>query len=85
MSEAQVAAPESLTRSAAADRLYDGYWSEEEYAAQRGVSLRTVQRERARGIGAPFTPQGRRILYRIEAVREWLLAQEQKPKRVRAR
>ncbi|MFC3613558.1 transcriptional regulator [Lutimaribacter marinistellae] len=50
---------------------------ETEYAAARGVSLRTVQRERAQRIGPPYIPLGRKIFYRPDAIKEWLLAQEQ--------
>ena len=51
--------------------------SEVDYAAARGVSLRTVQRERALRIGPAFIKLGRKILYRKDAIASWLLAQEQ--------
>lgn len=51
--------------------------SEANYAAQRGVSVRTVQRERAQRIGPPFIKLGRQIFYRPAAIEAWLLAQEQ--------
>jgi hypothetical protein len=50
---------------------------ESDYAAQRGVSRRTVQRERAQRIGPPFIKLGRNIYYRPAAIEAWLLAQEQ--------
>jgi hypothetical protein len=50
---------------------------ESDYAAARGVSLRTVQRERAQRIGPPFIKLGRKIYYRPAAIEQWLLAQEQ--------
>lgn len=50
---------------------------ETEYAAQRGVSLRTAQRERAQRLGPPFIKLGRKIYYRPAAIEAWLLAQEQ--------
>ncbi|MBC7164844.1 MAG: transcriptional regulator [Roseovarius sp.] len=50
---------------------------ESEYAAARGVSLRTVQRERAQRVGPPFIKLGRNIYYRPAAIEQWLLAQEQ--------
>lgn len=50
---------------------------EADYAAARGVSVRTVQRERAQRIGPPFIKIGRKIYYRPAAIEEWLLAQEQ--------
>ena len=55
----------------------DGFISEEEYAARRGVSLRTCQRDRQLRQSPPFVVIGRRVYYRIEAVRDWLLAREQ--------
>lgn len=51
--------------------------AEAEYAADRGVSLRTVQRERAQRLGPPFIKLGRQIYYRPAAIEAWLLAQEQ--------
>ena len=51
--------------------------TEADYAAARGVSLRTVQRERAQRIGPPFIKLGRNIYYRPAAIEAWLLAQEQ--------
>jgi hypothetical protein len=51
--------------------------SEADYAAARGVSLRTVQRERAQRIGPPFIQLGRKIYYRPAAIEAWLIAKEQ--------
>jgi hypothetical protein len=50
---------------------------EARYAASRGVSVRTVQRERAQRIGPPFIKLGRVVYYRPAAIEGWLLAQEQ--------
>lgn len=50
---------------------------EADYAAARGVSLRTVQRERAQRIGPPFIKLGRMIYYRPAAIEQWLIEQEQ--------
>lgn len=50
---------------------------EPDYAALRGVSVRTVQRERAQRIGPPFIKLGRKIYYRPAAIEAWLLDQEQ--------
>lgn len=50
---------------------------ESEFAAQRGVSVRTVQRERAQRIGPPYIQMGRKIYYRPAAIEGWLLAKEQ--------
>ena len=51
--------------------------SEADYAVARGVSLRTVQRERAQRIGPPFIQLGRKIYYRPAAIEAWLIAKEQ--------
>ena len=50
---------------------------EGEYAAQRGVSIRTIQRERATRTGPAFIKIGKKIFYRPEAISDWLLANEQ--------
>ena len=50
---------------------------ETEYAAARGVCVRTIQRERAQRIGPPFIRLGRKVYYRPEAISEWLLDLEQ--------
>ena len=51
--------------------------NEADYAAQRGVSVRTIQRERALRIGPPFIKLGRHVYYRPAAIEAWLLAHEQ--------
>lgn len=56
---------------------FEATWTEAEFAEQAGVSTRTVKRWRERRIGPPFIRMGRRILYRRDAVAEWLLANEQ--------
>lgn len=56
---------------------------ETDYAVQRGVSLRTVQRERAQRMGPPFIKLGRTIYYRPAAIEAWLLAQEQSQPRAK--
>lgn len=56
--------------------------SEVEYAAMRGVTVRTIQRERASlRLGPPYLKMGRKVFYRPEAIDAWLLAQEQTPPR----
>jgi len=51
--------------------------TETDYAAQRGLSLRSVQRERAMRVGPPFIKVGRKVYYRPAAIEAWLLSQEQ--------
>jgi hypothetical protein len=50
--------------------------SEAEYAAARGVSVRTIQYELARRVGPPFIKLGSKVLYRPAAIDAWLLAKE---------
>ncbi len=57
-------------------QLLLGYLTEAEYARQRGVSIRTTQRDRAMRQSPPHVVIGRQVYYRIEAAREWLLARE---------
>ena len=59
-----------------APNFLEGYIPEEEYAARRGVSLRTCQRDRQLRQAPPYVRFGRRIYYRIDAVREWLVKNE---------
>lgn len=51
--------------------------TEHEYAAQRGVCVRTVARERALRSGPPYIKMGRKVFYRPAAIEAWLLSQEQ--------
>ncbi len=56
--------------------VLEGFLSEAEYARQRGVSVRTCQRDRALRQSPPYVIMGRQVYYRIEAVREWLVGRE---------
>ena len=55
----------------------EGFITEDDYAARRGVSLRTCQRDRQLRQAPPFVVIGRRVYYRVDAVRDWLIAREQ--------
>jgi predicted DNA-binding transcriptional regulator AlpA len=59
------------------EQLLDGYVSREQLAKELGKALRTIDRWERRRIGPPRVVIGRMILYRKEAVQEWLLSQEQ--------
>jgi hypothetical protein len=54
----------------------NGYILEGDYAARRGVSLRTCQRDRQLRQSPPYVVIGRQVFYRIEAIRDWLIARE---------
>lgn len=53
--------------------------SEADYAADRGVSLRTIQRERALRSCPPYIKLGGKVFYRKAAIDAWLLEQEITP------
>lgn len=61
--------------------IFDGYIDEPEYCRQRGVSLRTAQRDRQLRQSPPYITVGKKVLYRVDAVRAWLLDQERKVER----
>jgi hypothetical protein len=65
-----------------AKKVFEGYIGEQEYADQRGVSLRTCQRDRSLRQSPPYVTVGKKVYYRIETVRHWLVSQEQKNDRV---
>ena len=61
--------------------MLDGFVSEQEAARQRGKSERCLRDERLRGLGPPWTRDGRKILYDIAKFRAWLRANEINPVR----
>jgi len=76
------AGDKALSDASATPDFLEGYISEEDYAAQRGVSIRTAQRDRQLRQSPPFIRLGRKIYYRIEGLKEWLREQEQHKDRV---
>lgn len=76
--EQTMAAAGSQARSGApaGPDFLEGFVSEEDYAARRGVSIRTCQRDRQLRQSPPYVVIGRRVYYRVEAVRDWLIARE---------
>lgn len=57
-----------------------GEWMERgELAHALGVTTDTLQRWQAQRIGPPSVKLGRKVLYRREAVREWLVSRETRP------
>ncbi len=59
-----------------AEAIFRGYITEAEFARQRGVSVRTCQRDRSLRKAPPHVVVGRVVYYRVEAIREWLISQE---------
>ena len=68
--------PNTEDAAATPGEFLDGFISEEEYARQRGVTVRTCQRARQLRKAPPYVQFGRRIFYRVDAVREWLIKNE---------
>ncbi|HUZ47306.1 MAG TPA: helix-turn-helix domain-containing protein [Terriglobia bacterium] len=61
--------------------VMDGYLTPEKLARDLGASPRTLARWHSRRIGPPRTTVGRTILYRREAVEDWLRGREERPLR----
>ena len=61
-------------------RILGDYLTEKQLAAELNFSTRQLKRWRARGIGPPYTRIGRSVRYRIEGVRQWMIAQERSPR-----
>jgi hypothetical protein len=49
---------------------------EPDYARIRGVSIRTCQRDRHLRTSPPYIKLGRRVFYRVEAIKNWLINHE---------
>jgi transcriptional regulator with XRE-family HTH domain len=59
-----------------ATSVLDGWLTREELGTQLGLSPSTLKRWEGSRTGPPCVRVGRRIVYRLEAVRDWLLEQE---------
>lgn len=59
--------------------LLGGWLTRAAVAAEIGVSADTLQRWQTRRIGPPQVRIGRKVFYRADAFREWLIAQERGP------
>jgi predicted DNA-binding transcriptional regulator AlpA len=59
--------------------LLSGWLTRPQVAADVGVSVDTLQRWETRRIGPPSVRIGRKVLYRAEAFREWLVSRERGP------
>jgi len=56
--------------------LLIGWLNRSELAEELGLSIDTLQRWETRRFGPPCVRVGRKVLYRMEAVRDWLREQE---------
>ena len=61
--------------------LLEGYFPKTETAHQLNTTTRTLDRMHQQRVGPPRIKIGKRVFYRADAVREWLLASEKKPVR----
>ncbi|KPQ06173.1 MAG: putative site-specific integrase-resolvase [Rhodobacteraceae bacterium HLUCCA12] len=59
-----------------ADPLLSDWMDRQELAETLGISVETLRRWQAQGIGPPLAKLGRRVLYRREAVRQWMVTRE---------
>lgn len=56
--------------------LRDDLFTLDELADQIGVTRRTLERWHAQRTGPPRIKVGKRVFYRADAVRDWMLAHE---------
>jgi hypothetical protein len=59
--------------------LMQGWLTRPEIAKALGISAATLQRWQTRRIGPPQVRIGRKVFYRADAFRDWLIAQERGP------
>jgi len=59
--------------------LLDGWLSRAQVAQEVGVSIDTLARWETRRIGPPCIRIGRKVFYRADAFREWLISRERGP------
>jgi hypothetical protein len=65
--------------ASAVPALLDGWLTRAQVATEIGVSVDTLQRWETRRIGPPCVRIGRKVLYRADAFREWLISRERGP------
>lgn len=66
-------------RSRTNGSLRDDYYTRKELADELGTSVRTLDRWHAHREGPPRTAKGKLVLYRREAVRDWLETLDAQP------
>lgn len=67
------------TNLAGTPALLDGWLTRARVAEEIGVSVDTLQRWETARIGPPCVRIGRKVLYRADAFREWLISRERTP------
>ncbi len=73
--------PAAEDNASAATPLFEGYLTKEQLAAELGRSARTIDRWALSGQAPAPTHIGRTVLFRRDAVLEWLRSQEATPVR----
>jgi hypothetical protein len=76
--------PLNASEAAMTGPLLGDYLSEEKFAAELGVSIRTLRNWRQRRSGPPFVTIGKKIVYGKTSGLAWLQSQERQPVRKRA-
>ena len=71
--------PSDQTNPAGNPTLLDGWLTRGQVASEIGVSVDTLQRWETRRIGPPCVRIGRKVFYRAEAFRDWLISRERGP------
>ena len=59
--------------------LMQGWLTRHQVSASLGISAATLQRWQTQRIGPPQVRIGRRVFYRAEAFREWMISRERGP------
>ena len=59
----------------------DGWLTDEQMAEVRGKSLRAQREERLKGVGPPWSRDGRSVLYNVVGYQRWLASHERQPVR----
>jgi hypothetical protein len=67
------------TNPASKSALLDGWLTRDRVAEEIGVSVDTLQRWETRRIGPPCVRIGRKVLYRADGFRGWLIRRERQP------
>ncbi|MDE2284741.1 MAG: helix-turn-helix domain-containing protein [Hyphomicrobiales bacterium] len=71
--------PSDQTNPTATSALLDGWLTRARVADEIGVSVDTLQRWETARTGPPCVRIGRKVLYRADAFREWLISRERAP------
>ena len=62
-------------------KLLDGWLTRRQVAEEVGVSVDTLERWENRRCGPPCVRLGRKVIYRADAFREWLVSRERGARR----